>query len=99
MDRQDIIKEIKKYGLALDKTYTKDNENFLIICDAVTVNEICFRNVRNIHFIDNTMWIDKASIDIEDVKEFEISFFSIKYDIEDIKINAIEKDTFKLKEN
>ena len=94
MKKNEIIEKIKAYNLALDDTYNKNNETFLLICDAVIINEITFRNVRNIHFVGNTMWIDKASIETEDVKNISIHFTSIKYDEEDIKINAKKKFEF-----
>lgn len=94
MKKNEIIEKIKAYNLALDNTYHKNNEEFLLICSAVIVNEMAFRNVRNIHFIDNTMWIDKASIETEDVKNISIHFTSIKYDEKDIKIKAKKKFEF-----
>lgn len=94
MEKNEIIEKIKAYNLALDNTYHKNNEEFLLICSAVTVNEITFRYVKNIHFIDNVMWIDKASIETEDVKNISIHFTSIKYDKKDIKINAKKKFEF-----
>lgn len=95
-NKKEIIAIIKKYGLSLDNTYSKGSEEFLLICDAVTVNEFCFRNVRNIHFVGEVMWIDKTSIDVKDVHKIHISFTSIRYDEENIDIKAIEEDDFKI---
>lgn len=94
--KKDIIDAIESYGLALDDTYSKGEESYLLMCDAVTVNDICFRDVRRIHSVYNTMWIDNASITVEDVKNFHITFTSIKYDAEKCKIRAKPVKSFKL---
>ena len=96
-NKKDIIKEIKKYELVLDNTYTKDNETFLLICDAVTVNEMCFRDVRSVHFIGNTMWIDNASIETGDVHKFHISNTGVKYEQKSLQIKGKQRKDFKIK--
>lgn len=69
MKRTELIKIVKKFPLSIE-TY---KETFKIISDTVTINNICFRNVTDINFVENTLWIDnKTSIDIEDVESFII---------------------------
>lgn len=93
--KKDIIKVIKEYKLAIDQTYRKDHEHFLLICDFLEINSMCFREVREVRFIEDTMWIDdKVSIDVKDVKEVDIHFTSIRYD--KVKIVVKEKDGFTL---
>lgn len=94
--KKDIINAIESYGLVLDETYSEGEESYLLMCDAVTVNDICFRDIRRIHFVYNTMWIDNASVTIEDVKNFHITFTSIKYDINKCKVQAKPVKDFKL---
>ena len=95
-NKKDIIKVIKEYELAIDKTYRKDHEHFLLICNFLTINSMCLREVREVKFVENTMWIDdKISIDIKDVKEVDIHFISTKHD--KVKIVAKEKNGFTLK--
>ena len=90
MNKTDIIKTIKEYPLTLDDTRKKGQETFLLICDFVTVNNMVFREVKNIHFINQTMWIDNTTIDVKYVKNINISFISIKHELEDISIKTKE---------
>ena len=98
-NKQDIINKIKEYGLSFDNTYKKNHESFPLICDSVSINGICIRNVRNIKFVENTLWLDeKVSFEVDEIQRFHISFTSIRYENENLSIQAIEKENFTLKE-
>lgn len=79
MNKKEIIKILDEYELSLDTTYFENSESYKVICDSVHVNEICFREVNQIKFCDETLWIDNASIEVKDVKEFEIHIAKVKY--------------------
>ena len=69
MERKELLKIIRQYSLAIEV----HNETFKLISDTVTVNDICFRDVAKLNIVENTLWIEKASIDISMINYFRIS--------------------------
>ena len=68
MKKEELLKVLRKYPLGVET----HKERFRMLCESVTVNGFCFRDVCNIHIVDDVLWIHKTSIDIKDIKKFRI---------------------------
>lgn len=66
--KEQILRTLRTYPLAIEV----HNETFKVIADYIDINEICFRNIDNVHIVGDVLWIGNASIDIKDVKKFSI---------------------------
>lgn len=75
MDKKEIIQEIKeKSNSCVEVKFGKEDDFFFkIICSSINMNGICFRDVPDIHFCGDTMWIgEKITIDVQDVDTFRV---------------------------
>lgn len=75
MDKKEIIQEIKEYSNSyVEVKFGKEDDFFFkFICGSIHMNNICFRNVSDIHFCGDTMWIgNDITIDVQDVDSFRV---------------------------
>lgn len=70
MNKEQIVKIIKE---DTDQCIEIHKDYFRIICETVTVNEFCFRDVGYINIVkDKVLWIKGADIYIDDIHTFRI---------------------------
>ena len=69
MEEKEILKILRTYPQGIEKYET----DFRIICNSVYINEFCFRDASRIVLCCGTLWIDGVSIDIQDIKKFQIN--------------------------
>ena len=69
MEEKDILKTLKEYPQGVERY----EDDFRIICNSVYINEFCFRNASTIKLCCGTLWIDGVSIDIKDIRKFQIN--------------------------
>ena len=68
--KEEIINIIKENTNALIEPH---NEKFIVICQWVIVNDLCFRNIRQLKFVGNTLWLnEETSIGLEEITDFDI---------------------------
>lgn len=69
MDKQEVLATLREYPQSIEEF----EEDFLVICQWLSINNITVRNAFGVKFVGDTLWInDKASIDISEVFEFSI---------------------------
>ena len=70
MNIEEIRKTIKEDTDHYVEIY---HDTFRVICENVTINDFCFRDVQEINIVnEKVLWINRSSIDIEDIHRFEV---------------------------
>ena len=75
MEKSIILEEIRnKPNHCVEVKFGKEDDFFFkIICSSISINDFCFRDVADIHFCGDTMWIgEKVTIDVDKVQHFRI---------------------------